>query len=413
MMRKKTTFGFAITCVLIAAVIAFAGGFAIASNKVKDVTDTGTGSSGYAQLDEVEKIINESYIGEVDKTNLAVGVCKGYVDSLGDKSVQYMTADEYAAYSAGTAGETIIYKNFGKGVGYMQFLGFSGSTKKSFTDALNDFSKSATSKVSMLVLDLRNCSTGDIEVVASLLDFLLPEGETIAGIDKKGTRTVLYTSDQSEQDYDIAVLVNGKTSGVAEIFASTLSAYNKAIIVGTTTAGSCAKTDAMKLSNGDYLLLPNMYYVTKGQQTYSTSGVVPTQIVELSVDQQKAYDSATLDISQDPQFVAAVKALGVNDIPTVGSDTDTDSDSDRNNTDTDTENSSDSDVTASENQSGAASDTSSTDESSAVDPDPYWDDDDYWNSVGNDSSGDDGQDNDYNGDDYYDDGYYYDDYYYE
>lgn len=410
MMRKKTTFGFALTCVLIGAAIAFTVGYLIAGNKVKDVTEpTAEGGSGYALVDEVEKVVKDNYLGTTNQDELIRGMCKGYVEGLGDNSVKYLTADEYANYNKSTAGETIIYKNFGKGIGYMQFLGFTSSTKQSFTNALNDFSNSSTSKVNMLVFDLRNCSTGDIDTVASLLDMLLPEGETIAGIDKAGTRTVLYTSDQSEIEYDIAVLVNGNTSGVAEIFASTLNAYGKAIIVGTTTAGDCAKTDAIQLSNGDYVLIPNMYYVTKNQQTYSSTGVVPTTVVEFSAAEQKAFDSATLDIASDPQFLAAVKALGVNDIvaPT-GSDTDSDTSS-RTSSSSDTDTSSDTDSTA----SGTTSDTSSTssDNTSSADVDEYWDDDEYWASQTQ-SSEDNGDGEDYGYDDgYYDDGYYDDEYY--
>lgn len=401
MMRKKTTFGFALTCILIAAVIAFTAGFFVAGSKVDQITETTTGgASGYELLDEVEKLISENYTGETNQDELVRGICRGYVEGIGDNAVAYMTSDEYAAYTKETSG-VIVYKNYGKGVGYMQFTGFTDSTKTSFSDALNDFNGSATSKVNMLIFDLRGCTTGDIAVVAGLLDMLLPEGETIAGIDKDGTRSPLYTSDSSDLDYDIAVLVNGETSGVAEIFASTLNAYSKAVIVGTTTAGNCARTTPNKLSNGDYVLIPDLYYVTKGQQTYSNTGVVPTTVVELSATEQKAYDSGTLEIANDPQFLAAVKALGVNDIATVSSDTDTDKSSD-----TDTDSSSDSDTS-----SDSDSDVSNEED------DPYWDDPEYWESYSEGDSGDNGDDeywDDY-GDDYGDDYYggYYDDYGYD
>ncbi len=414
MMKKKTTFGFALACVLVAAAIAFTVGYLIAGSKVKKITQTTAAGSTNDQVSEVAKVIHDNYLGTINESDLTTGMCKGYVAGLGDSSVKYLTAAEYENYNKSAAGETIVYKNFGKGIGYIQFLGFEDSTKKSFSDALNDFSSSSLSKVDMLVFDLRNCSTGDIEVAAQILDMLLPEGETIAGVDKNGKRTVLYTSDQSEISYDIAVLVNGSTSGVAEIFASTLNAYGKAIIVGTTTAGDCAKVDAIQLSTGDYVLIPNMYYVTKGQQTYSTTGVVPTNGVELSVTDQKAFDSGMLELANDRQFLEAVKGLGVNDIiiPSSGSDTDTDkksSDSDKASSDSDT----DSRRRSSDTDTDAASDT---DTSSDDELDPHWDDDEYWTSqAGNDDNDNDGGDADgYYDEDgdyvYYgnDDGGYYD-----
>ena len=401
MMKKKTTFGFALTCVLVAAAIAFTVGFLIARSKVNAVTKPAqTGGSGYPIVDEVEKVIKDNYLGTVNQDDLIKGMCKGYVEGLGDAAVKYVTAQEYASYNKSVAGETILYKNFGKGIGYIQFLSFTQSTKQSFSNALNDFSKSTVSNVNMLVLDLRNCSTGEIDVAAALLDMMLPEGETISGVDKNGNRTVLYTSDQSEIDYDIAILVNGKTAGVAEIFASTLSAYGKAVIIGTTTAGDCAQTEAITLSNGDFVLIPNLYYVTKGQQTYSSAGVVPSTVVELSIADQKAYDSGTLDISKDPQFLAAVKALGVNDVVMV---TSSDTDKASSDSDTDTEKSSDSDIASKTNANTSSSDESSDTEKSG-NIDDYWDDDEYWNNQNNnDDEEDDGNYNNNDGeDDYYD-----------
>ena len=403
MMRKKTTLGFALTCVLIAAAIAFTVGYLIAGNKVKTITETATSGLNNAQLEEVESVIKENYLGTINEADLVTGMCKGYVEGLGDSSVKYVTASEYESYNKSTPGETIIYRNFGKGIGYMQFLGFTDSTKTSFSNALNDFNNSSTSKVNMLVFDLRNCSTGDIGVAAQLLDMLLPEGETIAGVDKEGNRTVLYTSDQSSIDYDIAVLVNGNTSGVAEIFASTLNAYGKAIIVGTTTAGDCAQTDAIQLKSGDYILIPNLYYVTKGQQTYSNSGIVPTNVVELSVSDQKAFDSSTLDLAVDQQFLAAVKALGVNDVVIPNADTDTDTDS---KTAADTDTDTDRDTSSDSDRAATSSDTD-TDDTSSEELDPHWDDEEYWENRenGNDNGGDDEEE-------YYDDEeYYYDDEY--
>ena len=398
MMRKKTTFGFALTCVLVAAAIAFTIGYLVAGSKVKKITETAAQGANNKQLEEVEKVIKENYLGTINEDDLLQGMCRGYVEGLGDSSVRYVTAAEYDSMNKSTAGETIIYKNFGKGIGYMQFLGFSDSTKTSFSNALNDFSNSAVNKVSMLVFDLRNCSTGDVGVAAQLLDMLLPEGEIIAGVDKAGNRTVLYTSDQNSIDYDIAVLVNGNTAGAAEIFASTLNAYNKAIIVGTTTKGDCAKTEAIQLSSGNYVLIPNLYYVTKGQQTYSTSGIVPTNIVELSVADQKAFDSSTLDIAVDQQFLAAVKGLGVNDVTIPGTNTDTDTDTDKSRSaDDDKSKSSDSD------SSDRDKDSSSKDEN-----DPHWDDQEYWENRENEQRGNENEDEEEEEEDYYYEDYYED-----
>lgn len=406
MMKKKTTFGFALACVLVAAAIAFAVGYLIAGQKVKKITEPAETGTVNERVSEVEKVIRDNYLGTINEADMVTGMCRGYVEGLGDSSVKYLTAAEYANYNKSAAGETIVYKNFGKGIGYIQFLGFEDSTKKSFSDALNDFSSSSISKVDMLVFDLRNCSTGNIEVAAQILDMLLPEGETIAGVDKNGNRTVLYTSDQSEIRYDIAVLVNGNTKGVAEIFASTLNAYGKATIVGTTTAGDCAQTDAIELSTGDYVLIPNLYYVTKGQRTYSTTGVVPTNVVDLSIADQKAYDSGTLELASDPQFMEAVKSLGVNDIvmpASASSDTDTNkdksSDSDKASSDSDTdENSSDSD----QNVIGTGSGSTDTDTDSEEGLDPHWDDDEYWSSSKPSAEDDDEGYYDEEEEDYYD-----------
>ena len=149
--------------------------------------------------------------------------------------------------------------------------------------------------------------------------------------------------------------------------------------------------------------------MTKGQLTYSASGVVPTNVVELSVADQKMYDSGSLDLASDRQFLEAVKALGVNDIIMPGASSDTDSDKKSSDTDKDKK-SSDSDKPTRISSGSSDTDTDSEEDTEVLDP--HWDDDEYWNSTpANDDGGD---DNGYD-DGYYDedDGYYDEDYYEE
>ena len=106
-----------LTGVLITALAA--GGLQAAHQKMSSsvLTDSAT----VEKVEYLEKLIDQEYLGDVDKSDLAEGIYAGLLDGLGDVYSRYYTAEEYAQETASTDGSYVgigvsIQKNKNGGV---------------------------------------------------------------------------------------------------------------------------------------------------------------------------------------------------------------------------------------------------------------------------------------------------------
>lgn len=201
---------------------------------------------------------------------------------------------------------TLSYSMINGNVAYLRISEFTRDTPDSFNSALSKLVKSGAAG---LVIDLRNNSGGDVGAAASVLDTLLPAGNTVSYRDKSGKVTVEYTSKPNEVNIPVSVVVDKNTYGAAEIFAADIRDFKKGKLVGQKTAGYGVKDEAVPLSDGSALLLSTGEYLTAGGKTFNGTGI--------DVDVPKALDSSQepllarneLAASDDPQVQAAVAGL--------------------------------------------------------------------------------------------------------
>lgn len=59
----------------------------------------------YEVVDELDKIINNNYYGDLSDENLEKAIAQGYVSRLGDNYSRYLTAEEYSGYLSQTQGD--------------------------------------------------------------------------------------------------------------------------------------------------------------------------------------------------------------------------------------------------------------------------------------------------------------------
>ena len=88
-----------------------------------------------------------------------------------------------------------------------------------------------------VVFDVRNNTGGNLTNAMHVIDYLCPVGPIASQQNKDGTVTTLETSDASEVELPMVVLVNGNTSYAAELFATSIREFEKGRVVGTRTAG--------------------------------------------------------------------------------------------------------------------------------------------------------------------------------
>lgn len=207
-----------------------------------------------------------------------------------------------AEYQTSTVTSALINGN----VGYLKITEFNDAAYEPFKKAVSDFTKQ---KAVGLVIDLRNNSGGNVSAMAKLLDVLLPTGNIVSYVDKRGKTTVEFTSDEKQTTLPISVIVNQSTFGAAEIFAADVRDDKKGLIVGEKTAGYGTKKQVLPLSDGSAIVLSVANYITMNGTSFNGKGIDVDIKKLLTVQQKNLLDRRALASGEDSQLQAAVSAL--------------------------------------------------------------------------------------------------------
>ena len=197
-------------------------------------------------------------------------------------------------------------------VGYVRITGFYENTAEQFAyemDALN------AQGVTSLIIDVRDCKDGSVDYASAVADQLLPSGvesaEAIASAVKKdGTNYKNFTSDTKALTFPggVIVLVNGGTSGGAELIAAQLRDFSKAKIVGTTTAGEMTIQEIYTLEDGSAISLTVAKVVSYSGNAYCDGkGIEPDVVSEIDSSVKLAISLDGLE--KDSQLKDAYSAL--------------------------------------------------------------------------------------------------------
>jgi carboxyl-terminal processing protease len=127
-------------------------------------------------------------------------------------------------------------------VGYLHPYAFPEPLTGQVDQALREFERR---NVKAVIVDLRDNSGGQLDVVTKVTSRFVKEGALFQGVGLDGQRTV-YKADGSywRSPRPLVVLVNNGTGSGGEIFAAAIKEHRAGVIVGTTTAG-CVSTGQM------------------------------------------------------------------------------------------------------------------------------------------------------------------------
>ena len=160
-----------------------------------------------------------------------------------------------------------------------------------------------------LLFDVRFNGGGYKSELVDLLDYLLPEGKLFISEDYTGT-TRTDTSNASCLRLPMAVLMNGESYSAAEFFAAALEEYEWAFTVGQHTVGKGNFQITIPLSDGSAVALSvGKYYTPNGVSLADVGGLEPVIPVEVDEETATLIYSGLLDPMEDPQVLAALKAL--------------------------------------------------------------------------------------------------------
>ena len=176
---------------------------------------------------------------------------------------------------------------------------FTGNAADDFIAAMEEAQKAGATGY---VFDVRNNPGGDLGVIVRILDYLLPEGPIVRIIDASGEVVHTYTSDESEIQAPMVVLINENTASAAELFTSALLDYDKCVTVGQTTYGKGVMQNIITLPDGSGIRLTTHYYNPPYSDNYNRVGIPADYELEMA-------SSAIADPALDTQLQKALSLL--------------------------------------------------------------------------------------------------------
>lgn len=189
-------------------------------------------------------------------------------------------------------------------VGYLKINELNDKTFGQLKKSIDDLISQGTTG---LIFDVRNNADNDFDAVIRILNMLLPYGETATKIDNKGNKSPMSISDEYNIGLPMAVLINGKTSGASEYFASAMQDFKSASIVGVNSAGKNSIQELFPLTDGSAIYITTGHFLPIIQPDINGIGIKPEYEVKLTLEQE--LNLYLLDENNDPQLIKALNVI--------------------------------------------------------------------------------------------------------
>jgi carboxyl-terminal processing protease len=155
----------------------------------------------------------------------------------GDASSAPVTLDEVRQIEESVSGsaDTVSGAMRADGVGLIAIRVFSSGVPARVHGLVRRFEQQG---LRALILDLRGNPGGEVTAMVELAgDFLEPGSVVLTMVDADGDETVYRARGERPYRFPVAVLVDGDTASAAELFAGSLQAHGRALVVGEATFG--------------------------------------------------------------------------------------------------------------------------------------------------------------------------------
>ena len=194
----------------------------------------------------------------------------------------------------------IIHDN----VGVISISEFTGTVTDDFKKCAEELIKNGADR---FIIDIRNNPGGDTDNVASLLDFILPDGTTITGADRDGSAKT-YKSDVNQFSYPMTVLVNRNTVCGAELFAAAMKDFGRASLVGETTYGKATVQSIFPLSDGA-ASFSTMLFTTPSGSSFDGDGIAPDYEISQRTQVSENGEITDAQLEKAAEVVLAVQDM--------------------------------------------------------------------------------------------------------
>jgi len=192
-------------------------------------------------------------------------------------------------------------------IAYLRVPEFSAGITKQIREQLVQFDHQGAHK---LILDLRDCATGDDQEGISTAQLFLASG-TITTLKGQTIAPVVSTAEASKVVWKqpVTVLIGLGTAGPGEIVASAIADNHRGATIGERTFGAASMQKMVQLDDGSAIILTVANYYTPGGKEVPVDGVVPTVAVRPSAEDIAANDQNPPAPSSSPNDPVVKKAI--------------------------------------------------------------------------------------------------------
>ena len=175
---------------------------------------------------------------------------------------------------------------FDPGVGYVRVGRVEDNLPKAVQLACQKLA-GGTNKLIGIILDLRYAQGENYSAAASTAGIFLKKEQPLLDWGKGVVRS---TANPDALDLPLTVLINHQTSGAAEALAAILRETNRALLLGSRSAGQAMLTQDYPLSNGQQLRIATApVRLADGTPIGTGGGVRPDITIEVKPEQALAY----------------------------------------------------------------------------------------------------------------------------
>ena len=243
-------------------------------------------------------IITKAILGRIYGTpDTEVSIC--YSDEKGQKLEKKLIRTKRSGVAVGPNG--ILYlaidfeaKRFDNRIGYIRFNTFQPPLTTQISAAIKSLGD-----VTGIILDIRGNSGGEIE---GMPDLFLPERKLLYLRRTRDGETKVYI-DPSETAFKgpLVLLIDQLSGSAGELFAGSLQAAGRAVVIGERSPGAVMESDMMIFPTGAIFMYPVAQLATPDGKVLEGHGVIPD--IEVKLDREILLKGV------DSQIEAAIRFL--------------------------------------------------------------------------------------------------------
>jgi carboxyl-terminal processing protease len=136
-----------------------------------------------------------------------------------------------------------------------------------------------------VILDLRGCGRGLVSEAVAIARLLVPSG-TIVTLRGQTVSAQVFSAEPSKVVWKnpVSVLIDGSTSGAAEVLASAIVGNRRGDVVGERTFGLASEQKLITLDDGAALFLTVANYYKSNGKSILEEGIEPTEVVRAAAE---------------------------------------------------------------------------------------------------------------------------------